>query len=140
MSEDRREGPEERRGWTEAGLDAVVGWFPGLPKWIKVIFASATIYLILCFVSQIPPLAFPQAVGLALRDSVTQNRQLAAAQREADAKERADIIRLLLDERAELRAQAADLRSQIRPDTEYRVTRLEEQVQRLMAAHPRAAQ
>lgn len=144
MTDDRREGPEERRGWTEAGLDAVVGWFPGLPKWIKVFFASATIYLILCFVSKIPPMALPQTVGDAARAWIAAGREQGAQERIREDSERADIIKLLLDERAELRAQAADLRSQIRPDNDYRIKRLEERaeavdakLQSLLDAHPR---
>lgn len=141
----RQDEPEQRRGWTEAGLDAVVGWFPGLPKWIKVFFASATIYLILCFVSQIPPMALPQTIGNAFSMRLADQRERDTLERLRDTNERADIIKLLLEERADLRAQQADLRSQIRPDTDYRLKRLEERaelvdekLQRLLDAHPRA--
>ena len=126
-------GDEERQksGWTEAGLDAVVGWFPGLPRWIKVIFASATIYLILCFVSQIPPLALPQAVGGEIKTWLDQSRQEHVEQRVEAAAERADLIALLLEQNRELRKQAvAD------PALADRVRTLERKMDALLFGHP----
>lgn len=131
-----------KSGWTEAGLDAVVSWFPALPKSVKVIFASATIYLILCLVAQIPPQTLPAAVGAAIGDWLQSTRQRTEADRSEVAKERADVIQLLMDERAELRAQADAMRAT--PNSDARVDALEQrmrvvetQLHALLDAHPK---
>lgn len=123
---------DQKKGWTEAGLDAVVGWFPDLPKWVKVVFASATIYLILCLVAQIPPLALPQAAGATIARWADESRAEAKQERTAAAAERADLIGLLMEQNRELRAQAAD-----DPELAERVRVLELKMAALLEGHPK---
>lgn len=126
---------DERKpnGWTESALEAVIAWFPDLPKFIRVIFASATIYLVLCLVAQVNPVALFEAGGNAARSWVLDNRATDAQYRAAITQERADMIQLL-------REQNNDLRGQIRrpsTGTEGRLYELERKVDALLHAHPK---
>lgn len=123
---------DQKKGWTEAGLEAVISWFPDLPKWVKVIFAAATIYLILCLVAQIPPLALPQAAGSAVMTWADRQANIADQQRQQTAAERADLIALLMEQNRELRAQAAD-----DPELAERVRVLELKMAALLEGHPK---
>ena len=122
---------DPKKGWTEAGLEAVISWFPDLPRWVKVIFAAATIYLILCLVAQIPPLALPQAAGSALTVWADRQSEIADHQRRQTATERADLIALLMEQNRELRQQAAD-----DPELARRVHVLEQKMAALLEGHP----
>lgn len=122
---------EKSKGWTEAGLDAMAKWLPALPRWIKTIFGSAMVYLVLCFVSQIPPLALPQAIGDAISDVALHNRAVSDQARAEEGKERADLVALLLEQNRELRKQAA-----ADPQLAERVRVLEKKMDALLIGHP----
>lgn len=133
---------QKRSGWTEAALSAVIAWFPDLPRLVKATFASATIYLVLCLVAQVSPVALFQAGRNEFREWVQESRQAAAENRAAVAKERADMILLL-------REQLSDARSQARPGADpvlaSKVERLDRDLRRLqwqldvlLDEHPKA--
>ena len=128
----RRAEPERPQGWTESALSAVIAWFPDLPKTIKVIFASATIYLVLCLVAQVSPSAPFKAFAGAFMAERAAARAVAAEDRRQQRAERADLIALLMEQNRELRAAA-----QGDPDLEARVQRLERKMDALLDTHPK---
>lgn len=122
-----------KTGWTEGALDAIVAWFPDLPRAVKVFFASATIYLVLCLVAQVSPVAMFEAGSNGLRGWVQENRAIAAQERQMAMSERQDLIGLLLEQNRELRKQAAG-----DPELEERVRILESKMDALIEGHPKA--
>lgn len=124
---------DNQQGWTEAALSAVIAWFPDLPKWVRVCFASATIYLVLCLVAQVSPVALFEALSGGVREWVHESRTIAAEERGAAAKERADLISLLMEQNRELRDQA-----ERDPRLAERVTVLERRMEVLLDQHPQA--
>lgn len=125
------ENQKRDSGWTEAALDAVISWFPGLPKWVKVIFASATIYLVLCLVAQVSPVSLFSALGNATQEWVAENRKIEAEQRGADRAERSELVALLLEQNRELRNQAVT-----DPGLAERVRVLERKMDAILSGHP----
>ena len=128
------ETDQDKDGLIEGGQNAVVKWLPGLPRWVKTIFASFAVYLVLCFVSQIPPLALPEAVGGEVKQWLAQSRAEQSEQHRAASAERADLIALLLEQNRELRQQAAS-----DPDLAARVRILERKMDALLDAHPKVS-
>lgn len=126
---------EKKRGWTEAALDAVIAWFPDLPRAIKVVFASATIYLVLCLVAQVSPLALFRAATGGLRDWVQHGRQIAAGDRERLDRERADVIVILREQSADLREQLREARAETHSMSAARVEAIDRRLQKLEEAH-----
>lgn len=128
----RRAYDGKQQGWTEAALANVIAWFPDLPKAIKVIFASATIYLVLCLVAQVSPVGPFKAFGSAFLAERDAARAVAAEDRQREHAERADLIALLMEQNRELRAAAAG-----DPDLEPRVRLLERKMDALLDTHPK---
>ena len=143
MSDKNRRQDAARPGWTEAILAAIADWLPDLPRAAKTVFAGAAIYLVLCLVAQISPVALFQAVGNATGDWVDQNRQIEAEARGAARQERADIIALLRDQNADLRTQLQTaypgpvIASRV-ADHDRALRQLQYQMDVLMDQHPRA--
>lgn len=91
---------ERKHGdFIQGSLTSVVGWFPDLPRPFKVLASTAFLYLVFCFVAQVKPQDPPVAIGEAIRQYVAESRA-------ESRKERDDIVALLRETNADLKAAA----------------------------------
>lgn len=136
-----RRAERKPQGWTEAALSAVISWFPDLPRPVKVVFASGTMYLVLCLMAQVSPVAAFVALQATVQGWVSESRAVAAAERASAAQDRQDVITLLREQNNALRDDLLAIRASAeRPAAvaalEARINALDQRLAVLEAGHP----